>query len=232
MPNWMAQMLDGQNTATVLVVSIIPAVFWLFRQILKIRSQLNELRHSSSQQDRDAIMDAYDRIEILKSRNMPEEDFAIARSRILATLERPDTAAAGTPDISRQVIAATEQRPEETEESRVRAFMAALVQFGFFGIWGLAWGGSGAVFSLEAIKLLWVSISDSFSAGLLFATGWQSGALLLAILAAVGLFVLPAVGALLTGFDGLLRMVSAVRPNSVTQGCSAMLADLKKRYLG
>ena len=230
--NWMVQMWDGQNAVTVLVVSIIPAVLWLFRQILKIRSQLNELRHSNSQQDRDAIMDVSDKIEILKSRNMPEEDFAMARSRLLATLERPGTAVAGTPDISRQVIAATEQRPEETEESGVRAFMAALVQFGFFCIWGLAWGGSGAVFSLEVIKFLWGKISGSFSAELLFTTGWQSGALLLAILAAVGLFVLPAVGALLTGFDGLLRMVSAVRPNSVTQSGSAMLADLKNKYLG
>ena len=224
---WITALASDSGITMFLLFGVGPAIFYLGRQYLKLRRELNALQHSRSQQKRDAVVDAWDKIQQLESRNIPKKDMARAKRRILDTLEGDNIDAVEKSDISKEDANEVGRGSGKIEESRVTAFLAGMMAFGFFGVWGLAWGGGGVFLSIPFIREIWSWVEDSLTTGSHFGTLLKSGVLALAILASIGLWVLPAIAALLLAVEGLLKMVVAIRPNPVTQWCMSKLAVLK-----
>lgn len=221
-PTMLSNIIRVEDAPTYILVLLVVAVaVWLGLQFWKVHIQWTRIARTYPQHKRDAIDDAWLKIEDLKKRGLTETEFEDAKAQILATLEnQKDEQEKTLGQIKHPKVVAT-------EENRLSIFIQGITHFGFFGIWSVGWGLGWGMFGVPIFSVLWHWAFGGENHVL--TTAWKTAVLLIAGFAAVGFWILPTVLAFLAAIRGFLNMVTAVRPNKYTLVLVEKLTLLTKK---
>lgn len=202
------------------------AIVWLIHRVLKLGTELNELKRNQSQNLRDAVYDAGKKIEKLQNLNLTPDQIKIFTEQVIKTIPVEKSPA----DTNKDSIA-TEHSEDEKKQTRLSMFIRELFLFGFLTVWGLGWGFGAGSFALLGISELWNWIESSYADNDLLTTVWRGGILVLSVIVAVGIWVIPTIIALLGAFSSFLNVITAVFPNTITKSISKKLVVLKEKFI-
>ena len=214
------------NSTIVVIIAVAMAIVWLIHRVLKLGTELNELKRNQSQNLRDAVYDAGKKIEKLQNLNLTPDQIKIFTEQVIKTIPVEKSPA----DTNKDSIA-TEHSEDEKKQTRLSMFIRELFLFGFLTVWGLGWGFGAGSFALLGISELWNWIESSYADNDLLTTVWRGGILVLSVIVAVGIWVIPTIIALLGAFSSFLNVITAVFPNTITKSISKKLVVLKEKFI-
>src|ERR1044072_2668837 len=211
-----------------LILALIGVIVWMGKQYLKLRAELDSLNTNRGQRRREAIQDAWTQINALKAQGLTPEEFEQAKSQILATVQLSLPSPKGKNEEGAQrgpsTVDFNKAFPEGTQ--RVSQFFGALVQFGFFGVWGLGWGFGMGMFFVPVVYYVAKSVYSILANGELLKGLLYIILLLLVLLAGIGLVVVPAVVALWQAALGLLKFINLIVRSSKLSAFLVCMEDL------
>lgn len=218
-----------------LILTLLISVVWLARQYVKLRNEINTIRSGEGQQNRDAVVDAMEKIALLEGKGLTPQEMEMAKARILSTIQFDKNKPRNRQFDSKAPPASTDGLNEDLPlepTSRFGKFLSSLFTFGLFGIWGLGWGTATFAFFTSGMFDLWDWTMASLSTGEVLSFVYRITLTVLITLAVAGLGVVPTIIAALTSAWGFSTMFGVVFPNRLTDAVDRTLISLRDKNFG